>query len=158
MKPFRVLAVLAAALLLPLLAACGGTASSASTATPAASESPIGAKPSGGADLAGTSWVLSGGIGAGADLSASGIDLEFADKDLAGSAGVNRYFGSYTSTSDGTLTIGTIGSTMMAGDEAKMALETEYLTALQSVFGYTVTGDTLELFGAADQVLTYTKK
>lgn len=155
MKFSRLVVIAAAALLLPLLAACGGSAGESSTgsATPGA---PIGAQPTGGDPLAGTSWVLTGGPLTSEDLAASGITLEFAETELSGSGGVNRYFGGYTSDTDGSLQIGTLGSTLMAGDEAAMALEQEYLAALQSIFGYTMADGTLTLVGAADQVLVYT--
>ena len=154
MKFSRLIVLAAAALLLPLLAACGG--SSAESPTGAASPgAPIGAQPTGGEPLAGTSWVLASGPLTSDDLAASGITLEFAETEVSGSAGVNRYFGGYTSSTDGSLQIETLGSTMMAGDEAAMALEQEYLAALQSIFGYTIADGTLTLVGAADQVLTY---
>ena len=128
MKLSRIIALAAAALLIPLLAACGGSASgsSESSATPDAT---IGAQPAGGDPLAGTSWVLTGGLSK--DVSASGITIEFADKDVSGKSGVNTYFGGYTSATDGTL---------------------------QSAFGYTLADGTLTVFGAADQVLTYSQK
>jgi heat shock protein HslJ len=150
----RLVVVAAAALLLPLLAACGGSTAGSSPGA-SASGAPIGAQPAGGAPLAGTSWVLAEGSLTSDDLAASGITLEFTETDVSGSAGVNRYFGGYTSSTDGSLQIDTLASTMMAGDEAAMALEQEYLAALQSVFGYTIADGTLTLVGAADQVLTY---
>jgi heat shock protein HslJ len=154
MKLSRLVALAAAALLIPLLAACGGASSSSeSSATPDAT---IGAQPAGGDPLAGTSWMLTGGLSK--DVSASGITIEFADTDVSGKSGVNTYFGGYTSATDGTLQFDPLASTMMAGDEAAMALETEYLAALQSAFGYTLADGTLTVFGAADQVLTYAQK
>ena len=155
MKFSRLILAAAAALMLPLLAACGGSAADGQTGATAPG-APIGAQPSGGASLAGTSWLLTEGPLTSDDLAASGITLEFTDTEVSGSAGVNRYFGGYTSSTDGSLQIDTLGSTMMAGDEAAMALEQEYLAALQSIFGYTIAGETLTLVGAADQVLTFT--
>jgi heat shock protein HslJ len=150
----RLVAAIAAVLLLPLLAACGGGSSSEPSVAPSPGQT-LGAQPTGGAELAGTSWVLTGGPFTSGDPSGSGITLDFADTELSGSAGVNRYFGGYTSSTDGSLQIGVLGSTAMAGDPDAMALEQEYLAALQSVFGYTVADGTLTLVGAADQVLTY---
>lgn len=155
MKPSRVVALTAAALLIPLLAACGGSPSS-SLSDSVAPRATIGAQPSGGDPLVGTSWVLTGGLST--DVAASGIILHFADVDVSGNSGVNTYFGGYTSTTDGALAFDPLASTMMAGDEAAMALETEYLGALQSTFGYTIADGMLTVFGAADQVLTYAKK
>ena len=150
----RLVAALAAVLLLPLLAACGGGSSSEPSGAPSPGQT-LGAQPAGGAELAGTSWVLTGGPFTAGDPAGSGITLEFADTELSGNAGVNSYFGGYTSTTDGSLQIGVLGSTEMAGDPDAMALEQEYLTALQSVFGYTIADGTLTLVGAADQVLTF---
>jgi|JI8StandDraft_1071087.scaffolds.fasta_scaffold752461_1 heat shock protein HslJ len=155
MKLSRIVALAAAALLIPLLAACGGSASGSSESS-AAPDATTGAQPAGGDPLAGTSWVLTDGLSK--DGSASGITIEFADKDVSGKSGVNTYFGGYTSATDGTLQFDPLASTMMAGDEAAMALETEYLAALQSAFGYTLVDGTLTVFGAADQVLTYSQK
>jgi heat shock protein HslJ len=153
MKMTRLVALVAAALLLPLLAACGGS-SSESSGAPSPGQT-LGAQPTGGAELAGTSWVLTEGPFTAGDPAGSDITLEFADTELSGSGGVNRYFGGYTSSTDGSLQIGVLGSTEMAGDPDAMALEQEYLTALQSIFGYTIADGTLTLVGAADQVLTY---
>ena len=155
MKLSRIIALAAAALLIPLLAACGGSASGSSESS-ATGDATIGAQPTGGDPLAGTSWVLTGGLSK--DVSASGITIEFAEKDVSGKSGVNTYFGGYTSTTVGTLQFDPLASTMMAGDEAAMALETEYLAALQSTFGYTLADGTLTAFGAADQVLTFAQK
>lgn len=151
----RIVAIAAACLLLPALAACGGGSAGAASATtdPGAI---IGAQPTGGAALAGTSWVLTDGQFASEEPAAAGITLEFSDTEATGSGGVNRYFAGYTSTTEGSLQIDVIASTAMAGDEAAMTLEQEYLASLQSVFGYTIEGETLTLVGAADQVLIYT--
>ncbi|MDO8309098.1 MAG: META domain-containing protein [Actinomycetota bacterium] len=156
MKPFRVLALAVAAVLLPVLAACGSTSSSSSDA--ASPGVTVGAQPTGGADLAGTSWVLAEGPLSAEDLASKGITIEFADGQVSGNSGVNTYFGGYTSSLDGTLAFDPLASTMMAGDEAAMALEQEYLAALQTAFGYSISDGTLTIFGAADQVLTYTAK
>lgn len=156
MKFSRLIVVVAAAMLLPLLAACGGSAAESPTGGAGTPGAPIGAQPTGGAPLAGTSWVLVEGPLTSPDLAASGITLEFTDAEVSGSAGVNRYFGGYTSTTGGSLQIDTLASTEMAGDPAAMALEQEYLAALQSIFGYTIADGTLTLVGAADQVLTFT--
>lgn len=157
MRSTRFLAAVAAVLLLPLLAACGSsTSSDASSDASSAASSPAVAQPQGGAELAGTSWVLTDGPFTKEDVSDSGVTLVFADTDVSGKSGVNNYFGGYTSSTDGSLAFDALGSTMMAGPEDLMTLEAEYLAALQSTFGYTIDGDTLTLFGAADQILTFT--
>lgn len=148
----RLISLIAVALLLPVLAACstsgGGAAPSPSTGEV------VGAQPAGGGPLAGTSWVLASGPFTTGDLST--VTLDFAETELSGTSSVNTYGGGYTSTEDGSLQVGPLRSTLMAGEPDAMALEQEYIAALQSVFGYTLEGDTLTLFGAADQVLTFT--
>jgi hypothetical protein len=47
---------------------------------------------------------------------------------------------------------------MMAGDEAKMKVEADYLAALSTVTAYSVNGDLLDLFAGPNQILTCTKK
>lgn len=160
----RVIAGSVLLLFLPLLAACSTSSGSTNSAAPspgsgAASPSvgaPIGAQPSGGGDLNGTSWTLTGGPFPDTDLTAAGITLDFAGGKASGSSGVNRYNGSFTSTTDGSLQFGTLASTLMAGPDAAMKLEQAYLTALQQTFGYTLDGGTLTLFGVADQVMVFT--
>lgn len=112
--------------------------------------------PTGGAELADTTWALSGLATTTDSLSDSGITLEFTADQASGSAGINTYSAGYTSAADGTLAFTAIASTQMAGDEAMMALETEYLAALGSVTGYSVNGGLLDLFAGPDQILTFT--
>jgi heat shock protein HslJ len=88
----------------------------------------------------------------------SGITLDFTATDVSGNAGINTYNGTYTSSTDGTLTFGPLISTKMAGDEAKMKVEADYLAALGTVTAYSVNGDLLDLFAGPNQILTYTKK
>jgi heat shock protein HslJ len=160
MRVTKVVAVAAAMLMIPALAACGSssTASSASASTVASPGIPAAPLPTGGAELAATNWVLSGMASGNTSLSDSGITLDFTAKDASGSSGINTYSGSYTSSSDGKLAFGPFISTQMAGDPAKMKTEADYMTALAKVTGYSVNGDLLDLFAGPDQVLTYTKK
>ena len=60
---------------------------------------------------------------------------------FSGSGGCNRYFGVFTVT-EGRLTTGPIGSTMMACEQAAMDLEHRYLGTLEKVARIT-RGDTL---------------
>jgi heat shock protein HslJ len=146
----RLMSLAFVVLLLPILAAC----STSSESTSPASGEVIGAQPAGGAPLAGTSWVLASGPFTAGDVTT--VTLDFAEDELSGNSGVNAYGGGFTSSEDGSLQIGPLRSTLMAGEPDAMTLEQEYLAALQSVFGYTVADGTLTLFGAADQVLTFT--
>ena len=75
--------------------------------------------------LAGTRWR--------AERSAPGGEpptLEFADPwRIAGSTGVNRYFGSYELPGD-EIVFGLVGSTLMAGPEPAMRVERQFLAVL----------------------------
>ncbi|MHB1164555.1 MAG: hypothetical protein ACYC3K_04875 [Candidatus Nanopelagicales bacterium] len=85
MKSFRVLAVAVAALVVPVLVACGSTSSGSSdSASPGVT---VGTLPTGGAELARTSWVLADGLLSAADLVGSGITIEFAGGQVSATAG-----------------------------------------------------------------------
>jgi heat shock protein HslJ len=158
----KLVAVTAAALMIPALAACGSsssTAASSSAASTVASPAvPVAPLPTGGAELADTSWVLSGMSSTNENMTDSGITLDFSADTASGSSGVNTYSGTYTSSPDGKLTFGALAGTLKAGDDAKMKIEAEYLAALAKVTGYSVNGGLLDLFAGPDQILTYTKK
>jgi heat shock protein HslJ len=160
MRTSRLMAAIAAALLIPTLASCSSDSTSTTT-SPAASEAPVAGNgtaplPTGGAELANTKWKLSGAAYDTAVTDASGITLDFADADASGNAGVNSYNASYTSAADGSLTFGPIASTKMAGEQAAMDAEAKYLEALQSVTAYSVNAEgLLDLFAGPDQVLTF---
>jgi heat shock protein HslJ len=139
------LAVVAMALVLPLLAACGGSDSSAAASGPA------------GGDLAG-SWSLTSAATSSVDLSAFAITLELAAPNASGFGGVNQYTTTFTSTAEGGLEFGPIASTKMAGPDDAMAAEQAYFTALDSVTGYTVVGGDLQLFAGEQVVLTYVRQ
>jgi len=64
---------------------------------------------------------------------------------VSGYSGCNRVFGNYVLTGS-SLSVGPLGMTRMACDKG-MDLEHRYATALDSVRGYRVTADTLELLG-----------
>jgi heat shock protein HslJ len=160
MKMSRVLALGAAVLIIPALAACGSSSSSSdsTSAATASAVAPVAPLPTGGAELADTSWVLSGMSSTNTSMADSGVTMAFTATDVSGNSGVNTYSGTYTSSTDGKLAFGALAGTMMAGDEAKMKIEADYLAALATVTGYSVNGDLLDLFAGPDQILTYTKK
>jgi heat shock protein HslJ len=153
MRTVKALSLAAALLLVPVLAACGGSASSGASVV-----APVGPQPTGGADLSGTSWLLSGASSTTAPLTDSGITLEFTFNQARGNGGVNSYSATYAAHDDGRIKLGPIISTMVAGDPAKMKAEAAYLATLQKVTGYSVSGGLLDLFTGPDQVLTYAKK
>jgi heat shock protein HslJ len=97
--------------------------------------------------LEGTSWVL-----AATALDAAGVDeftptAEFNDGTVSGTTGVNRYTGTYTK-SRSKLSPGPVASTRRAGSPAAMAIEREYLSRLDRVTSFKISGDTLTLADA----------
>jgi heat shock protein HslJ len=161
MRISKVVVLAAAMLMIPTLAACGSSASSTADGGPSSSMAsavaPVAPLPTGGVELAATNWVLSGMSSTNTSMADSGITLDFTETDVSGSSGVNTYSGTYTSSTDGKLAFGALASTLMAGDEAKMKVEADYLAALATVTGYSTSGDLLDLFAGPDQILTYTK-
>ena len=159
----KLVTVVAAALVLPLaLAACSSDSDSASpTASSPAAVSPgnaVAPLPTGGAELTDTQWALSGASYTNTSLTDTGITLDFAAAEASGNGGVNTYSAGYTSAADGTVAFSEIASTQMAGDEAAMKAEADYLAALATVTGYSISGDLLDLFAGPDQILTFTQR
>jgi heat shock protein HslJ len=104
-------------------------------------------------------WKLVSVTGAGVDLpltKETEITLVFTpDGRITGSGGCNRYFSGVELGAPGELTLGPVGSTMMACPEMTMALEQQYLRALQGARRYRLAGDRLELLFGDDGVLTF---
>jgi heat shock protein HslJ len=104
--------------------------------------------------LSGVRWVLVSTVNAAGEtvmaLADSEVTAEFGpDGQMAGSAGCNRYFASYT-VDGGNLTIGQAGSTMMACEPvAVMEQEAQFLAALGTAATWQVEGDTLTISNAA---------
>jgi heat shock protein HslJ len=82
-----------------------------------------------------------------APLPGTEITIEFLEGNVAGNSGCNNYFGSYE-VAGAELSIGLIGSTMMACPDAVMSQETAYLAALEGAASYRITGDELQIAGA----------
>lgn len=99
----------------------------------------------GGGDLTGQVWSLSELLGK-PPVAGTGISVHFtSDGKVSGSAGCNRYAGTYT-VSGANITISTpLASTMMMCDPAVMAQETVYLITLGQAKTFTVKGDQLTL-------------
>ncbi|MEQ8825217.1 MAG: META domain-containing protein [Filomicrobium sp.] len=75
-----------------------------------------------------------------------------ADGRVTGSAGCNRYFGTYK-TSGQTIEISGIGSTRKMCPDVEMSVETELLKSLAVVNRWQVTSDKLKLTGPVDTTL-----
>jgi heat shock protein HslJ len=85
------------------------------------------------------------------------VTITFADGQVNGSAGCNNYFGPYEVDANN-LTIGPLGSTLMACDPNEVALqETAYLASLSNVASYEIVAGQLQLRDADGQtILIYT--
>ena len=113
-------------------------------------------------DIADTSWKLTAISGEkitpkmmnGQEVGVITLDIT-ADK-ISGSAGVNRYFGTYTINGKD-ITVSGMGSTRMMGPQDLMEKESKYLSALGNVTGFEFKdNNTLVLKAGADS-LTFTK-
>jgi heat shock protein HslJ len=111
------------------------------------------------APLEGTLWQLEYYGDQQGELTAvlpdSEITAQFTDGQVGGSAGCNQYFGTYTTDGD-KLTIEVGGTTMMACAPPLMDQETSYLSVLNTVAAYRISGEQLQLTDAEGAVvLTY---
>ncbi|SRR6266498_1162179 len=104
-------------------------------------------KPSKPTALEDTQWnliELSGeGVQANSGLKEPFLTLRSQSKQMIGSAGCNRLFGSYLA-GKRSLRIESIGSTKMACDEAVMKTEQAFIQALQETRDYRINGQKLE--------------
>jgi heat shock protein HslJ len=101
----------------------------------------------------GTQWDLVEAADAAVDWSAFLVTLGFQDGRAGGKAPVNRYFGMCAEGPDGSLVLGPLGMTMMAGPPEAMAAETSYMRLLEQVRGYRLDPGRLWLLDAAGSEL-----
>jgi heat shock protein HslJ len=102
--------------------------------------------------LDGTSWTLVT-LGGEPALPAPAVTLGFEGPRVAGTGGVNRYFGGWSA--DGArLSFTDIGSTRMMGAPAAQQQENRYLAALREVDGAHLDGETLVLTSMKQPVMT----
>ena len=106
--------------------------------------------------LAETAWTLARIDGKRA-LHSPEISLIFADDRVVGSAGVNRYFGSW-STDGSRLSFIAVGATRRVGPPVEQAHEDRYLAALTRVDGARLAGEDLVLTGGGEDLLTFTPR
>jgi heat shock protein HslJ len=107
------------------------------------------ARPEGSSELQGTSWVLTTfgpNDNQTAVLPDTELTLNFDGEQINGSAGCNSYFADVTIEDDGTLSVGLVGSTLMACmDEGVMQQESNFLAALAQATSYSLSGNRLTL-------------
>jgi heat shock protein HslJ len=112
-----------------------------------------GSQQGGGGDLTGKVWALSQLMGKPL-VAGSGISAEFtADGKISGSAGCNRYSGTYTVSGNNITIASPLATTMMACEQAVMDQESAYLKALGDAKTYAVSGSQLTLSDANNTVL-----
>jgi len=80
-------------------------------------------------ELSGTDWKLINMNGK--EVRNVGITISFSGNKINGNSGINSYFSDYIITA-GNITIGTVGSTEMAGSDSLMKTERQYIELLQN--------------------------
>ena len=73
------------------------------------------------------------------------VTAEFRGGTISGSGGCNTYSGPYTSTGSNNISVGGLVTSQMVCDEAIMAQEQAYLTALGAAQSYSIAGNTLTI-------------
>lgn len=106
-------------------------------------------------DLDGTTWTAAAVDGEPVDHSE--ITAIFNDGTMAGSAGCNRYNGSYATSGSEIAFPHAFVSTLMACEEQVMMQERNYLQALEKVTSYEITGGSLRFFSDGDEVISFTE-
>ena len=99
-------------------------------------------------ELEGTRWRLVAWTLSSLDAQAFDITAAFADGQIGGHGGVNRYGGPYTLGSRHAFAAGPLASTEMAGPEPAMRAEGAYLTLLGQARAYRVEAGRLTLLDA----------
>jgi len=104
-----------------------------------------------------TSWVLDAyGEPGNLTPAISGNEptIDFATDELNGSAGCNAYFGSYTSSTDGSFEVSSLGNTdMYCTEESVRDQERAFLEALAAANEYEVVGGKLRIEGGGEVLL-----
>jgi len=115
----------------------------------AACASPV-SQPGGGGDLTGKVWALTELMGK-PPGAGTGISAQFSsDGKVSGSAGCNRYSGTYTVSGNSITISSSMATTMMMCEQPVMDQESAYLKALADAKTFEVKGDILTL-AAADK-------
>lgn len=95
-----------------------------------------------------TQWRLTGWSVDSIDPSSVTITAKFADGQISGNSGVNSYGGSYTVGPGGSIALGPLAMTEMAGPEPAMRAEAAYQTLLAQARSFRLSGTALILLDA----------
>ena len=96
--------------------------------------------------LIGTQWRLTGWSISSIDPASVTITAKFADGQISGNSGVNSYGGVYSVGPGGSITLGALAMTEMAGPEPAMRAESAYQQLLAQVGSYKVADGSLTLY------------
>lgn len=102
--------------------------------------------------LAGTNWELQK-LGKDSVTSDRPLSLNFDDSRMTGYSGCNRFFGSYTGSSDGVFSSGPLGMTKMACMGDRNLLEQRFFEQLKKTSQYAITHDQLHLLDSNRNIL-----
>ncbi len=108
------------------------------------------------ASLEGTLWALESYQNADGEtvdaVPNSGARAEFKNGEVSGASGCNRFFGAYE-VDGNSISIGPLGSTLMACPPPLMDQEFGFMTSLQSAASYEISGDTLTMSNEDGEVV-----
>lgn len=148
-----------AVLALALLMGCtprDGVSQSPPSSPPSSPAEPAPVVPGAEAEgLTDVTWRLVG-FGAAAEaappLGEAAVTLQFTAEGVSGSAGCNRFFGSYQADAE-TISVGQIGSTEQACAPPLMDVERSFLSALEMARSWSLEGEGMRLYDAEGGVL-----
>ena len=108
--------------------------------------------------LAGTPWKLTtiaGGQAVSSVVANTEVTMELqqSDSSVSGSAGCNRYSGTYTDGGGGALSFSPLATTRMACADDVMAQEATFLAAMQQVATFSIDETQLQLFDGSGALL-----
>ena len=106
----------------------------------------------GGPELAGVPWKLDS-LGDSPAAAAAEIAFDRDPKQISGSTGCNRFFGTYAAGEGASLKLEPAGMTLMACAGSADAQEKAFLDALRATASYRISGTTLELLDGGGRVL-----
>lgn len=78
-----------------------------------------------------------------------------ADKKIAGSTGVNEYFGTYTADTPGFIRFSPLGMTRRAAAPPAMKLEAQFMGAMAHVTEFRMEGESLKMGDGSKTLLTW---